>query len=209
MQNVCRIKVTAERVVVFTVGTNFLTAAVLPAALPSVTTRHSRQFAMIGAMTRFVYRNTVAKTGDQILGILNRHLRHPPGRVVLSEHDFRIGFSTRHRIGSLAVVVEEDLSALPQRAVNRVDALVLSVDRLEDPAVSAFYRLQLEGVARAAPTVRDPAVHRWGRVHSAGEAKIRSRSDTLSSETLEARQESGTFRWRWRAPHRRSRPGGG
>jgi hypothetical protein len=52
MQNVCRIEVTAERAVVFTVRTNFSTVAVLAAALLSVTARHSGQFAMIGEMTR-------------------------------------------------------------------------------------------------------------------------------------------------------------
>ena len=105
----------------------------------------------------------VPRTGDRVLEALTRYLNKPPGRLVLPEYDFQIGFSTRHRQGSLAVELVDDLASQPRTTLNRADAIVFRLDRLEEAENGAVYRRQMESLLAEGVHISKPSLFRaWG-----------------------------------------------
>lgn len=111
----------------------------------------------------YVYRETVPRTTDRALEVLRARLRRPPGRVVVSESDFKILFQTRHRLGRLAISTLDDLRNWPVDMLNWSDAEVFPAANLEDPEAADFYRSRVDRVGQKDAVIIEPALFKaWG-----------------------------------------------
>ena len=116
-----------------------------------------------GSANAYTYQSTVPSTGNTALHLLRGSLKQPPGRQVISEHDFAIPRMQEYRRARMALQQVGSLHLLSPRELDRFDAEVFPGIRLEDPEEGPFYRGRMERLPRGRVHVIRPRPFKaWG-----------------------------------------------